>query len=394
MPVELTYLENLKSNAVMKRVMGYAVAGLFGGLLVLAAALFYLPKMANQQNSQTFSSPKQYGNLVSNHGTSALPNDFRTAAQKSMETVVHIKSSASPKHVQQGASDPFSLFFGNSLYSNFAPKVGTGSGVIYSDDGFIITNNHVIDFADEVEVTLYDNRKYKASVIGRDEKTDLAVLKIEATGLPAIHIGNSDDAQIGDWVLAVGNPFELTSTVTAGIISAKGRSLHMMSKNAIESFIQTDAAVNPGNSGGALVNTQGELIGINTAIASMTGSYAGYSFAIPVNIVTRVADNLIQYGSAKRGTLGVMISDMDSDLSKELMIDISQGAYISEIVPGGAAQLAGLLPDDVIVRVNSHEIKNVPDLMAVIGESNVGDLLKIKVNRRGKLKEIDVKLKG
>jgi len=372
--------------------MGYAVAGLFGGLLVLAAAMFYLPKMVNQQNAQSISSPN-YGHLVSNHGSSALPNDFRTAAQRSMETVVHIKSSAAPTQISQG-NDPFSFFFGGSPYGGFAPKIGTGSGVIYSDDGFIITNNHVIDFADEVEVTLYDNRKYKASVIGRDEKTDLAVLKIEAEDLPAIKIGNSDDIQVGDWVLAVGNPFELNSTVTAGIVSAKGRSLHMMSKNAIESFIQTDAAVNPGNSGGALVNTKGELIGINTAIASMTGSYAGYSFAIPVNIVTRVADNLIQYGSARRGTLGVMISDMDDDLSKELMIDISQGAYVSELVPGGAAQLAGLLPDDVIVEVNSHEIKNVPDLMAIVGESNVGDLLKIKVNRRGKIKEIDVKLKG
>ena len=378
----------------MKRVLGYAVAGLFGGLLVLAAAVFYLPKMV-QQHSQSMASPTQYGSLVSNRSSSILPNDFRTAAQKSMETVVHIQSSATPTQTSQGGNDPFSFFFGNSPFGgNFAPKVGTGSGVIYSNDGFIITNNHVIDFADEVEVTLYDNRKYKASVIGRDEKTDLAVLKIEAEGLPTIGIGNSDDAQVGDWVLAVGNPFDLTSTVTAGIVSAKGRSLHMMSKNAIESFIQTDAAVNPGNSGGALVNTQGELIGINTAIASLTGSYAGYSFAIPVNIVTRVADNLIQYGSAKRGTLGLLISDMDSDLSTELMLDVSQGAYISELVPGGAAQLAGLLPDDVIVQVNNHEIKNVPDLMAIVGESNVGDLLKIKVNRRGKIKEIDVKLKG
>ncbi len=388
----VTFLENLKSIEAMKKVMGYAVAGLFGGLLVLAAAMFYIPEMVNQHQAQSVSTTQKYGSLVSNRGSSALPNDFRTAAQRSMETVVHIKSSAAPKQVQ--GADPFSFFFGSSPYGDFGPKVGTGSGVIYSEDGFIITNNHVIDFADEVEVTLYDNRKYKASVIGRDEKTDLAVLKIEATDLPAIRIGNSDDTQVGDWVLAVGNPFELTSTVTAGIVSAKGRSLHMMSKNAIESFIQTDAAVNPGNSGGALVNTQGELIGINTAIASMTGSYAGYSFAIPVNIVTRVADNLIQYGSAKRGTLGIMIADMDSDLSKELMIDISQGAYISELVPGGAAQLAGLLPDDVIVQVNNHEIKNVPDLMAVVGESNVGDLLKIKVNRHGKIKEIDVKLKG
>lgn len=375
--------------------MGYAVAGLFGGLFVLAGALFYLHQTPIQQNSKGDIQPQNQATLVSNRGSSMLPDNFRTAAQHSMETVVHIKSSSSPHQSQGNQSDPFSYFFGNSPFGGFGPKVGTGSGVIYSKDGFIITNNHVVDFADEVEVTLYDNRKYKASVIGTDDKTDLAVLKIEADDLPAIKIGDSDKAQVGDWVLAVGNPFELTSTVTAGIISAKGRSLHMNDKqNAIESFIQTDAAVNPGNSGGALVNTQGELIGINTAIASMTGSYAGYSFAIPVNIVTRVADNLIQYGSPKRGSLGILIADMDADLSKELMVDITQGAYVSELVPGGAAELAGMLPDDIIVQVNNQEVKNVPDLMAIVGESNVGDLLKIKVNRHGKVKEIDVKLKG
>ncbi len=378
----------------MKKIVGYVVAGLFGGLLVLGGLSWMGTESPFGKKESAPVVSNNLGTFVHNTGSSQLPNDFRTAAQKSMETVVHIKSSSAPSRRSINNQDPFSFFFGGTPNS-FGPKVGTGSGVIYSKDGFIITNNHVVDFADEVEVTLYDNRKYKASVIGTDDKTDLAVLKIEADNLPAIHIGNSDETQVGDWVLAVGNPFELTSTVTAGIVSAKGRSLHMMdNKSGIESFIQTDAAVNPGNSGGALVNTKGELIGINTAIASMTGSYAGYSFAIPVNIVTRVADNLIQYGSAKRGKLGVLISDMDADLSKELMIDITQGAYVSEVIPGGAAQMAGMLPDDVIIEVNSTTIKSVPDLMAVIGESNVGDLLKIKVNRRGKVKEIDVKLKG
>ncbi len=372
----------------MKKLVGYLLAGIIGGLVVLGGFSF----LNSIDTPPNFQQKTNQSAFVSNRGKSMLPDDFRSAAQRSMETVVHIKSSAIAKQRSQ-SNDPFSFFFGDS-FGGFGPQVGTGSGVIYSRDGFIITNNHVIDFADEVEVTLYDNRTYKATVIGKDDKTDLAVLKIEAENLPAIQIGNSDDSQVGDWVLAVGNPFELTSTVTAGIISAKGRSLNMMSKNGIESFIQTDAVVNPGNSGGALVNTSGKLIGINTAIASMTGSYAGYSFAIPVNIVTRVVDNLIKFGSAKRATLGIMISDMDSDLSKELMLDISQGAYVSELVPGGAAQMAGLLPDDVIIQVNTHVIKNVPDLMAIVGESNVGDLLKITINRRGKIKEIEVKLKG
>lgn len=370
----------------MRKIVEYVIAGVLGGLVVLGG--FQL--LQTPQEINTPKEPIGHRNFVSN--SSPLPNDFRLAAKQSIKTVVHIKSSAAPKRTSS-AQDPFSFFFGNG-FNEFSQE-GTGSGVIYSEDGFIITNNHVIDFADEVEVTLYDNRKYKATVIGTDEKMDLAVLKIEAEDLPAIRFGDSDRAQVGDWVLAVGNPFELTSTVTAGIVSAKGRTLPSdHGHKGIEAFIQTDAAVNPGNSGGALVNPQGELIGINTAIASPTGSYAGYSFAIPSNIVINVVKNLIKYGSPKRGKLGVLIADMDSDLSKELMIDIAQGAYVSEIVPGGAAQMAGLLPDDVIVEVNNQKIKNVPDLMAVIGESNVGDLLKITVNRHGKLKEIDVTLKG
>lgn len=364
------------------------LAGILGGLVVLGG-FSYLTKPDPNLNIAPPSS-----SFVTNKGVNSFPADFRTAAHKSMAAVVHIKSSAAPRQ-RAPIDNPFSFFFGESPFMDFGPQVGTGSGVIYSEDGFIITNNHVIDFADEIEVTLYDNRTYKASIIGRDEKTDLAILKIEASDLPTIQIGNSDDAQVGDWVLAVGNPFELTSTVTAGIVSAKGRSLDMIGHNGkIESFIQTDAVVNPGNSGGALVNTNGELIGINTAIASLTGSYAGYSFAIPVNIVTTVADNLIQFGSVKRGSLGIMIADMDSELSKELMIKITQGAYVSELIQGGSAQMAGVLPDDVIVAVNNHEIRNVPDLMSIIGESNVGDKLKLKINRRGKIKEIEVKLKG
>ncbi len=374
------------------RLLGHALSGILGGLIVLGGVLLFSPSRHNHNNQEAENISEASARLTAYHGASYLPNDFREAAKNSMKTVVHIKTTAA---IRQSEFDPFGLFGrGFPFGTRIVPQIGVGSGVIYRKDGFIITNNHVVDIADEVEVTLYDNRKYRATVIGRDEKTDLAVLKIEADDLPAIRIGNSDDVQVGDWVLAVGNPFELTSTVTAGIVSAKGRSLHMRDKDGgLESYIQTDAAVNPGNSGGALVNTRGELIGINTAIASPTGAYAGYSFAIPVNIVTRVADDLIKYGKSRRGRIGVKVSDMDSDLADELHVKVHQGAYIQEVVPGSPAQLAGLLPDDVIVEVNGKEIKDVPELMGIIGESNVGDQLKIVVNRRGKTKEFDVILR-
>jgi S1-C subfamily serine protease len=262
-----------------------------------------------------------------------------------------------------------------------------------------VTNNHVVDFADDIEVALYDNRKFKAKKIGTYPKADLAVLKIEANALPVLKHADSDQSKVGQWVLAVGNPFDLTSTVTAGIISAKGRDINIIQardgrNDAIESFIQTDAAVNPGNSGGALVDAMGRLLGINTAISTRTGVFEGYSFAIPINIVTRIVDDIIKNGSYQRPYLGVNIQELDADYAKELGVDISQGVVIETLVDGGSAQFAGLQPRDIIVSINGKGIKSVPELQEIISSSKVGDTLNVQVLRKGKKQEIAVRLKA
>ncbi|MCB0376191.1 MAG: trypsin-like peptidase domain-containing protein, partial [Sinomicrobium sp.] len=249
--------------------------------------------------------------------------------------------------------------------------------------------------AEEIEVALYDNRSFTAKVIGTDKKTDLAIIKIDAADLPVLEIGNSDAAEVGERVLAVGNPFDLTSTVTAGIISAKGRRIRILGgEDAIEAFIQTDAAVNPGNSGGALIDTEGRLLGINTAIATRTGAYQGYSFAIPVNLVTRIADDMIEYGSYQRAYLGVTIAEMNSEEAEELGTDLSQGVIILKLTDGGSAQYAGLLPKDIITRIDGKEIKAVPELQETVGRAKVGDQILVTVIRRGKEVDVPVRLKA
>jgi S1-C subfamily serine protease len=298
---------------------------------------------------------------------------------------------------QTGDDDFFSYF----LQQQQQPQQGSGSGVIVSPDGYIVTNNHVVDFADEFEVTLYDDRKFSAKLVGKDASTDLAVIKIEAKGLPAIQRADSDLVKVGQWALAIGNPFGyLNSTVTAGIISAKGRSINEgnqdRSKMPIESFIQTDAAVNPGNSGGALVDTEGRLIGINAAIATRTGSFAGYSFAIPVNLMNKVIEDIISFGSYRRAMLGVSISNI-SDLSQaekeQYKITVSQGVIIGGLTEGGAAQYAGILPNDIIVKINGRDIKNESELREIVGRTQVGDVINVTIIRDGTQKEIPVKLK-
>lgn len=314
--------------------------------------------------------------------------DFTEAAERATPAVVHISSTT-----VNGSGGPLRFFFGGEE-DPFA-REGYGSGVIYTEDGFIVTNNHVIESASKVEVTLFDNRRFTATVVGTDEKTDLAVLKIEATGLPTLDIADSDMARIGEWVLAVGNPLDLTSTVTAGIISAKSRSLELLEdRDAIESFIQTDAAVNPGNSGGALVDRYGRLLGINTAIATKTGLFQGYSFAIPVNLVLRIANDIIQYGSFQRAFLGVNIYPLDAEAAAELNVSISQGVVIEEVLDNGSAQAAGLLPQDIIVRVDARTIRDVPDLTEIIGRSKVGETLAITVLRNNREIEIPVQLRA
>jgi serine protease Do len=321
--------------------------------------------------------------------------DFTTAAEKTVHGVVHIRSEFS---VRTGGYDdffaPFRDFFGDPYRGNNT-YTGFGSGVIISNDGYIVTNNHVVDGAVNVTVTLNDNREFEASVIGTDPTTDLALLKIDADNTPFIAFGNSDIVKIGEWVLAVGNPFNLTSTVTAGIVSAKARNINILgTPGAIESFIQTDAAVNMGNSGGALVNMNGELIGINAAIASNTGSYAGYSFAVPVNIVKKVVDDLLNFGLVQRAYLGVSIREVDSKLVKEKDLDVANGVYIESVTETGGARSSGVKAGDVIVSVDSHPVKTNSELLEIIGQHNPGDIVSVIVHRDGADQEFQVELRN
>ncbi|MCZ2102477.1 MAG: trypsin-like peptidase domain-containing protein [Chitinophagales bacterium] len=382
------------------------ISGLAGGLIVLAGMLLFYP---NGQQPQTNDSSVHTVSMVENRrAVTNNSGDFVESAKKSTGSVVYIYAEESDEQVAQRRknsryNDSFFDFFGFSDFfgeGNFyAPKNGTGSGVIFSQDGYIVTNNHVVGFADKITVTDYSGKKYNARKIGVDELTDLAVIKIDgAKDLTAVKIGDSDKVQVGEWVLAVGNPFGyLTSTVTAGIVSAKGRSLDIIpNKKRIEEFIQTDAAINPGNSGGALVNLQGELIGINTAIATPTGVFAGYSFAIPANIVKKVIQNIIESGgNVERADIGVSGYDVNDELVNEfgLKLKTNQGFYIDAVERRSSAQLAGLLPGDVIIAINGNTIKDYDDIENSIKFNKVGDLLKIKVNRKGKEIDIPVQLR-
>ena len=322
--------------------------------------------------------------------------DFTTAAANTVNTVVHVKTLYKGETVAY--QDPFYEFLWGKTKEKLykAPdKRGSGSGVIISDDGFIVTNNHVVRGADVIEVTLNNQRTYSAKVVGLDPATDLALLKIDESDLAYITLGNSDEVKIGEWVLAVGNPYNLTSTVTAGIVSAKGRNIDILKdKFKIESFIQTDAAVNPGNSGGALVNTRGELVGINSAIASPTGSYSGYSFAIPVNMVRKVIRDLREFGSVQRGFIGVTIQNVDEGMADKLGLENLEGVYVNGIKDNGAAKVAGIKIGDVIKRVESISVKTVPELQEQIGRFRPGDKVTVTLERNGELLAIPVILKN
>ena len=313
--------------------------------------------------------------------------DFVDAAENSVDAVVHIMT----KVVKQ--SNTYDDFFGalfGQIYgypgqTRNNTMVAYGSGVVLTPDGYIVTNNHVVEGADEVEVTFNNKVKKTATIIGTDPTTDLALIKVEATDLPFLTFGDSDNVRIGEWVLAVGNPFNLTSTVTAGIVSAKARNLSILGEGtSVESFIQTDAAVNPGNSGGALVNTKGELIGINAAIASHTGSYEGYSFAIPSNIVRKVVDDLLLYGTAQRGYLGVQIAELTQELAQKEGMENIEGVYVGEVTEGGAAKLAGMQNGDVITAINGKKVNSTTQLKENIGQYRPGDKVDVEVNRNGR----------
>jgi Do/DeqQ family serine protease len=294
--------------------------------------------------------------------------------------------------------DPFRDFFGPR--GPQGPSQSSGSGVIISEGGYIVTNNHVVQDADIVEVTLYDNRTFKADVIGTDPDTDLALVKINEKGLPSLSFVDSDKSKVGEWVLAVGNPYNLNSTVTAGIISAKGRNINILNRNsgegstAIESFIQTDAAINPGNSGGALVELNGGLLGINTAIASPTGSYSGYGFAVPSNIVSKIVEDLMKFGAVQRGWLGVTIGSVNSQIAKEHDLQVREGAYISGFAEKSSAKESGLKEGDVVVRIDETPIKSSTALIEYIGRHRPGDKVNMIVNRKGNELTIPVVLKS
>lgn len=322
---------------------------------------------------------------------SVAPVDFTTAAEQSVGAVVHVKT----KYRRQQYVDPFyQFFFGRPQQQQSQPEaLASGSGVILSSDGYIVTNNHVIQQADQIEVVLNDKRTFAATLVGSDPNTDIALLKVEASDLPTLPMGNSDELKVGEWVLAVGNPFNLTSTVTAGIVSAKARNINILNAEMkIESFIQTDAAVNPGNSGGALVNTKGELVGINTAIASQTGSYAGYAFAVPTSIVQKVVADLRQYGSVQRAMLGIRMMDINSEVQEYYHLEDLEGVYVAEVVSGSAADRAGMENGDVIVAVDGKKVNSSSELQECIGRKSPGDEATLTVKRNGTQKDLRCKL--
>lgn len=396
----------LQNRLEMKNVLYMFLAGIIGGASVL---MIDRSLNTNEHQMPTNISPKAI--FASNAGSpvTGASFDFVKASEEATEVVVHIvaqESQASAKkryeERRKKRRSPFDDFFGRDFFGedffgqNFYPRNGSGSGVLFSNDGYIVTNNHVVGFADEILVTLADGREVQATKIGTDPTTDLAVIKINVDGnLPTLQFGDSDKVQVGEWVLAVGNPFSyLTSTVTAGIVSAKGRDLDIISEDkSIEEFIQTDAAVNPGNSGGALVNVDGELIGINTAIATPTGVYAGYSFAIPSNIVKRVVADIIENGDIERVSLGVLGYDVDEDLAQEFGLNVTEGFYIDDITRGSVAQFAGLKSKDVIVEIEGEKVSKFEDIESLMKYNKAGDVVKMKIVREGKKKNLKVNLR-
>jgi Do/DeqQ family serine protease len=323
-------------------------------------------------------------------------SDFSMAAERTVNSVVHVKTQTT----MQPVFNPWSDFFGYQQQPHV--QEGSGSGVIISGDGYIITNNHVVEGAEKLRVTLNNNKDYEATVVGRDPSTDIAVIKIDEEGLPAIVWGNSDDVRIGQWVIAVGNPFDLTSTVTAGIVSAKARNINLLSRERnngeevfpVESFLQTDAAVNPGNSGGALVNTRGELIGINTAIQSRTGAFAGYSFAVPSSIARKVSRDIIEFGHVQRAFIGVRIEEVTQEVAKEKGLKEVSGVFVSSLSEGGAAAESGIESGDIIQKIDDRPVNNVPQLQEQVSRYRPGDKVKVAVWRGGKQQVVDVTLRN
>lgn len=403
----------------MKRIGLIALAAFIGG----AAALGGYKWMEHKNDNLLSFADQQKVIFASNSKvSSAGAVDFVEAAAAVSPAVVHIKTSYSGSTSQGRSSSPmdmFDFFGGGGRKMQRAPRAASGSGVILTPDGYIVTNNHVVDNADKIEVILSDRRKVSATVIGKDANTDLALIKVDATDLPVVKMGNSDNVQIGEWVLAVGFPLDLQTTVTAGIVSAKSRSIGILARDqqqpseedfeeyqrtgkmparaantSIESYIQTDAAINPGNSGGALVNANGELIGINAAIASQTGTNVGYGFAIPINLAKKILDDFRKYGAVKRGYIGVTFSTLDADLAEKLNVKDNSGLYVNEVLPGSGAAAAGLQKGDIIKKIEGNVIYDSPDLQEKIGRLSPGDKVDLTYSRNGQLRDTKVTLKG
>lgn len=394
---------------LLKNVSTYVIVALIS-VGASYATFSYLSNRASSTGNDAFQSGEHGFKQENVHFASLTSEgypDFTKAAENSIHAVVHIKSTvkatSSSGQRQQRMIDPFEFFFGDKGggfdFGTPQPSVGFGSGVIISKDGYIITNNHVIDKATEIEVTTNDNNKYNAKLIGTDPNTDIALLKIEGDDFTYIPFGNSDELKVGEWVLAVGNPFNLTSTVTAGIVSAKGRGGIGGGNNmAIQSFIQTDAAINRGNSGGALVNTNGQLVGINTAIYSQTGDFAGYGFAVPIAIAAKVVSDIKEFGAVQRAMLGVSI--MDIQAAKETKqegadkIKLNEGVYVGGFADRSSAKEAGVQIADIITAVNGTKVRTVSELQEQIGRLRPGDKVDLTVNRNGSNKNISITLKN
>ncbi len=378
----------------MKQLFKFLLVGIVGGIVSLGIYTVIMPSNMNDTDSDGNNPKFQFTNFTSSPSVPIESLDFVSAAKKSVNAVVHVNTTFQA----QKYYNPWSQIFGGEKYFSEQQKA-SGSGVIISGDGYIVTNNHVIDNAADIQVTTNDNHTYTAKLVGADPGTDIALLKIEEKNLPAITLGDSDNLQVGEWVLAVGNPFNLTSTVTAGIVSAKARNINIMHYDPtdqvfpLESFIQTDAAVNPGNSGGALVNGRGELVGINTAIASTTGSYSGYSFAVPVSIVKKVTADLLEFGSVQRAYIGINISNIDQKLLQEDKLPTTEGAYVRGLLDGGAAQDAGIQEGDIITGVEGRAITNVTQLQEQIGKYRPGDEVKLSLLRQNKTEDVNVTLR-
>ncbi|MCO5945539.1 Do family serine endopeptidase [Mucilaginibacter flavidus] len=393
-----------------------------GGAMALGAYKVIENKYAS---NMSFEDKQKVYYATSNHLTpstsatnlsSAGQVDFTEAAAAVTPAVVYIRTTYASQSDQQESQmqKMFGEMFGQRVRPS-GPQMASGSGVIISPDGYIVTNNHVVDKAEKIDIVTNDHQTYQAKIIGTDPNTDLALIKIDAHNMPIVKLGNSDNVKVGEWVLAVGNPFKLTSTVTAGIVSAKGRGLNLIgnedeqenpfgrtqyqsrqprTNKAIESFIQTDAAINPGNSGGALVNTNGELIGINSAIASHTGSYEGYGFAIPINLAKKVLDDIEKFGAVKRGYLGLTFKELDQDYAKELGISRTYGLYVKDVMPASGAEAAGVKGGDIITKIEGNTIYESSDLQERVGRLAPGDKVHITVLRDGAEKNLAVTLKA